>query len=296
MSRATRRAAFSLVELLVVIGVSLVAAGLAMPAAQRARDASYRTACANNLRQIGLALHNYHDLYKAFPPGCTSYGSGDPYPFLSWQTRLLPFLDQEAVWDQTVQAYALDRNFSDNPPHVGLATVLPMFTCPADGRTSEAQKTRGYLVAFTSYLGVEGQSVDRTDGVFYLDSHVRMSDITDGTSNTLMAGERPPSADLFYGWWYAGQGQAVTGSCDEFLGVREINIAGPSFFGCMNGPYRYDIGQAKNQCDQFHFWSLHMEGAHFLFADGSNRFLAYDADAVMPALASRNGGEDPQIP
>jgi prepilin-type processing-associated H-X9-DG protein len=285
-----------LVELLVVLGLVLLAAGLALPAAQRARDAGYRAACANNLRQVGLALHNYHDLRKSFPPGCASPASGDPYPYLSWQARLLPFLDQEPLWEQTVQAYQQDRNFSHNPPHVGLATVLPLFTCPADGRVSQAQVSRGYLVAFTSYLGVEGESVDRTNGVFYLDSRVRISDITDGTSNTLMAGERPPSADLFYGWWYAGQGQSLTGSCDEFLGVREVNLAGVSFFNCLAGPYQFDVGRLRDQCDQFHFWSLHMDGAHFLFADGSTRFLAYDADAVLPALASRDGGEDPMIP
>src|SRR6202011_3674289 len=97
------------------------------------------------------------------------------------------------------QAYQQDRYFADNPPHVGFDSVIPLFSCPAASRTESGQKARGYQVALTSYLGCSGQSLMSRDGVLYLDSNIRMSAILDGTSNTLMAGERPPSADFWYG-------------------------------------------------------------------------------------------------
>jgi prepilin-type processing-associated H-X9-DG protein len=132
--------------------------------------------------------------------------------------------------------------------------------------------------------------------VLFLDSHVRLADITDGTSCTLMAGERPPSADCWYGWWYAGYGQAGTGSADMLLGARERNLGGPYVSSCPPGPYRFQAGRVENQCDLFHFWSLHPGGAHFLFADGSVRFLAYSAADILPALATRAGGEAVSLP
>src|SRR5207253_1385089 len=113
------------------------------------------------------------------------------------------------------------------------------------------------------------------DGVLYLDSHVRWADITDGTSNTLLVGERPPSSDHRYGWWYAGWGQLKTGSAEMVLGVKELRDD-PKYEACSPGPYTFQAGGGGNDCDTFHFWSLHLgTGANFLFADGSVRFLHY---------------------
>jgi prepilin-type processing-associated H-X9-DG protein len=125
-----------------------------------------------------------------------------------------------------------------------------------------------------------------------LDSKVRLEDIIDGSTNTLIVGERPPSADLRLGWWYAGWGQNKTGSMDTTLGVRELNV-NTSYHKntCSQGPYDFARGQIDNQCDAFHFWSPHKGGAHFLFADGAVRFLSYDVNRIMPALATRSGGE-----
>jgi prepilin-type processing-associated H-X9-DG protein len=121
-----------------------------------------------------------------------------------------------------------------------------------------------------------------------------LAGIRDGASQTIMVGERPPSTDLEFGWWYAGSGQSqLSGSGDMVLGVRELNKRIPS---CDAGPYSFTPGRLDNQCDMFHFWSLHSGGAHFLMADGSVHFLRYDADPIMPALASRNGGEIVSLP
>src|SRR5262249_7070228 len=159
----------------------------------------------------------YHDTHQALPPGVSYRDDKDSYPFMSWNARLLPYLGHESLWQQTKEAYALDRQFEHNPPHVGLVRVIPVFTCPADRRTLSA----GRMAAFTAYLGLEGLDQYSRDGVLFLDSHVSLADITDGTSQTLMAGERPPSADEMLGWWYAGAGQAKDGSGDMVLGVRE---------------------------------------------------------------------------
>ena len=110
------------------------------------------------------------------------------------------------------------------------------------------------------------------------------------SGKTLFAGERPPSADQQFGWWYASAGQGFSGSLDATLGVQEINTLPLAFAYCVPGPYQYGPGNVDNQCDMFHFWSLLPGGANFLFADGAVHFVGYDAAPQMPAMASRTGG------
>lgn len=296
MKTRSDRLAFTLIELLVVIAIIGVLLSLTLVAVQRAREAANRTRCQSNMRQIGLALQQYHDAHGLFPPGVSVRNGKDPYPFMSWNTRLLPYLEQSGMWRTAQSAFDQQKFFLINPPHVGLSTLMPVYGCPSDGRTLDVANPGGSIrVAFTSYLGVEGTDQFRRDGLLYMDSSTRHADILDGASNTLFVGERPPSADGVLGWWYAGWGQSQDGSCDMVLGVREVNAAdyGP---GCPRGPYTFTPGRVNNQCDTFHFWSLHPGGAHFLFADGSVRFLAYSADPIMPALATRRGGEAVSLP
>ncbi len=294
LPRSVRKArGFTLIELLVVLAIVAVLIGLLLPAVQKVRAAAARAACQNNLKQVGLALHQHHDGSGALPPGHRSVSHRDRMPFSGWPLSVLPYLEQEAVFAAARAAYARDPYPFHNPPHAGLNTVVPALVCPSDGRAARPQTAgrTGAVVAFTCYLGVSGRDYAARDGLLFQDSRVRFADVLDGTSNTLLAGERPPSADFQFGWWYAGSGQALTGSADMILGVEEPNLLPVTAGSCGPGVYRFGPGRADNQCDVFHFWSLHPGGAHFLFCDGSVRFLAYSAAPLLPALASRAGGE-----
>src|SRR5262245_12913862 len=108
--KSRRVRAFTLVEVLVVLAIVSLLTGLALPAVQKVRDAGYRTVCRNNLRQIGLGLHQYHSDKGAFPPGMSYQDGRDPRPFLSWNARILPYLEQDSLWRQTEVAFARDRN------------------------------------------------------------------------------------------------------------------------------------------------------------------------------------------
>src|SRR5579875_665036 len=290
---ATRRSAFTLVELLVVIAIIATLLGLLLPAVQQARMAAARISCTNNLKQIGLALYNYDGSAGSLPPGLTPPAKGEKFPHMGWLTRLLPFIEQQPLWDLTLTAYEEQPSNPYRMPHLGIMYPLKLFSCPADGRADFPHSTHQRLrVALTDYLGVLGTNYLLHDGVLYLGSHTRLTDITDGTSYTLMVGERPPSPDFWYGWWYAAAGQANTGSTDTVLGVRELRAPrAPYTGGCAPGPYHFVPGNLNNMCDVFHYWSLHSGGANFLFADGSVEFLSYAADNVLPALSTRAGGE-----
>ena len=286
------RRAFTLIELLVALAIVAVLIGLLLPAVQKVRAAAARAQCLNNLKQIALAAHQFEAATGALPPGLGKPGDGERYPHLGWLARLLPYVEQDPLWQTVVDAYAYQGDNPDptSPPHVGFQTPLSLYSCPADDRQGRPHSThKGLRVAVGGYLGVAGQNTELTDGVLYLGSRVRLLDIRDGTTNTLLAGERPPSPDYWYGWWYASGFQ---GTGDTTLGVREINDrVDPGVTDCPAGPYSFAAGSPESMCGAFHFWSFHAGGGHFAFCDGSVRFLAYSADPLMPALASRAGGE-----
>jgi prepilin-type N-terminal cleavage/methylation domain-containing protein/prepilin-type processing-associated H-X9-DG protein len=308
-----RRLGFTLVELLVVIAIISVLIALLLPAVQKVRAAADRARCVNNLHQLGLALHAYHDVNDSLPPGCNGVlprytDPPDYHYFWSWLARILPYAEQENLY-RAAESFTLNVSWSDpwGPPcNPGQCQPVPLFQCPADSRTFTASYVpanydtdRTVDVAFTSYLGVNGTDFTVRDGVLFGAPAlsvggvvgrrtVAFKDVTDGLSSTLLVGERPPSADLILGWWFDGQGQAYSGSSDVTLGATEINRLDAD---CSPGPYAYGPGELTNNCDQFHFWSLHAGGANFLFADGSVHFLPYSAARILPALATRAGGE-----
>jgi prepilin-type N-terminal cleavage/methylation domain-containing protein/prepilin-type processing-associated H-X9-DG protein len=305
MLRHSSRHAFTLIELLVVIAIIAVLIGLLLPAVQKVRDVVYRTYCTNALKHIGLGLHQYHDINGAFPPARTQSSPRGKYDGISWLVRILPYVERSDLHAEMEAAFASQGNRPNpgaNPPHRGFGTVVSLYRCPADDRQYQATIVAGAggsgssPVAFTGYLGVNGRNLRTYDGVLFWNSRVSFTDITDGTSSTLTAGERPPSSDLKAGWWYAGSGQGdgsrATGSADFTLGaaeLRTLNIA--PFNACPPGPYKFEPGTMQDPCDTFHFWSLHSGGSNFLFADGSVHFLNYSAAPLLPELATRNGGE-----
>ncbi len=305
MPRAPRRSGFSLIELLVVVAILAVLSSLVAAAVQKAREAANRAYCVNNLKEIGIALNNYQAVQGRFPPGMTPPAYLQvprglfPYGALSWLGLIMPYLGEENGWRETQAAFAANPNPNINPPHVMQAFVMKVYTCPGDPRVLQVQDVDGFHVALTSYLGVNGTNLRAHDGILYSMSKVRAIDVTDGLSNTLLVGERPPSKDM-WGWWYAGGGQydysqgigVNTGSGDGNLGAAEKNIK-TALFGsansCPAGPYAYGPGSLQQECDMFHFWSLHPFGSNFTFADGSVRFLAYSiGQPTFQALATRN--------
>jgi prepilin-type processing-associated H-X9-DG protein len=211
-----------------------------------------------------------------------------------WLYEVLPYIEQEAIFREAEQAFRVSALPFVNPPHQHLATIIKNYQCPNDGRVTTTQTSlkTNTVVALTSYLGVSGMNYQSRDGVLIQNQRINILAITDGTSNTVMIGERPPSVDYQFGWWYAGVGQNLSGSADQILGAREQNLQ-PIVSGstCGPGAYPFRASRLNDPCGMFHFWSLHSGGANFAMADGSVRFIPYSANDLMPALATRSGGE-----
>jgi prepilin-type N-terminal cleavage/methylation domain-containing protein/prepilin-type processing-associated H-X9-DG protein len=327
----SRRPGFTLIELLVVIAIIAILLSLLLPAVQKVRETAARTQCVNNLKQIALASHNYHDNFRRLPSGVEF---DPPHAYWSWLAQLMPYMEQNNLyaqantWAQQTGSWQTSSppyywwpwgdfwaNYATATPNPALATQMPMYICPSDARDLRVTYVapQNITVAFTSYLGVSGVRGDysapasaQMNGVFFSAPNpyqggggaqpIRLTDITDGTSNTLLIGERPPSQDLVFGWWFAGAGYDGSGTGDVVLGAAEVDYA--ASLGCAATMVGLQAGDLTNPCDQVHFWSLHPGGANFALADGSVRFITYYDDNVsgpinplLQALTTRAGGE-----
>lgn len=291
------RKGFNLIELLVVIGVMGLLVGLLMSAVQSAREAAARAACKNNLRQMGLAFGNFESTSGSLFPAYVDIRSYVPVSYigsglwLSWQVLMLPYMEQAPLWSQTLDAYKIDVHGWDNPPHIGFATVIRTYGCPSDGRVFAPITDEGYTAAYGSYQGVAGAYL--SDGAMRAVQGVRIAEITDGTSQTLVIGERPPAGRHLAGAWYTSYPTELSWGYDEYYYGRTpyMDVYWDGNSGTCSGPFYFGPGRLANPCDFNHFWSLHPGGAHFLFADGSVHFLPYPAEPIMIPLATKAGGE-----
>lgn len=298
MTRTLRRKrGFTLIELLVVIAIIAVLIALLLPAVQQAREAARRTQCKNNLKQLGLALHSYHDTYLAFP--LASYldtWSTDANAINSqwgWSVMILPYMDQAPMFNQLLAGPNTFQQAANDPNRLKLLTTpLPAFICPSDPEAPVnrnrpfLQKSSGGLCAGmilpatvqfgkSNYMGCNGNH--DSDGIFGSGGgRVAIRDILDGTSNTIMVGERSSikwakqtaSTGPWAGVW---AGQELT--CDGITNVW--CLAGKTEFQ-MNSGRHSDVVGSTTATDQplVAFGSVHTGGAQFLMADGAVRFIS----------------------
>ncbi len=289
MARA-RRSAFTLIELLVVIAIIALVVGLLLPAVQKVREAAARVQCGNNLKQMGIALLLYNDATGSFPSGF--YPSGT-FTNTGWQLQLLPFLEQPALWDQSYEWLQANPGNTDNNSYPACGFPMKVFICPSNPRPA-SYVFAGVTYELTSYMGCTGTSSNDPisgDGILYSGSQVRITDVTDGTANTVAVGERPVTGDLYYGWGFAPFGRGA-GDGDTVLGSRDTSLA------LAQGDVATNIGlraptqpNGTAEIDGAHYWSFHPGGANFLYCDGSVHFLPYTANGVFPQLCTRAGEE-----
>lgn len=316
MAKPGKSSAFTLVELLVVIAIIAILIGLLLPAVQAAREAARRMSCSNNLKQIGLAMHNYHDTHKVFPNG---FGVHQEF----WSALILPQLEQGNLhrtlhWTNSADvdsAYATDWTNYNSPNKVACETVVSVFRCPSMAQPEHLDYNTIARRVPVSYRGVAGAKVAsddastrpagynsaaftaleqiNLDGVLFGASRVGFRDILDGTTHTLLIGESYTDCDFtkdsqgmdhfaFFGpqmaTWAPGK---LTGTeHSEGLGSAVVPINSrldPNVHGVLM---------------EMSFGSYHVGGAMFALSDGSVRYLAQTVDlSIYQASASRAGGE-----
>jgi prepilin-type N-terminal cleavage/methylation domain-containing protein len=308
--RSKSRSGFTLIELLVVIAIIAVLIALLLPAVQQAREAARRSQCQNNLKQMGLALHNYHDTYLTFPmanvvrnDGTTMRGDG-----WTWHARILPQLEQGNLYNQVSSVMGTDAGNQNSAQQLlaGRDTQLSVFQCPShpSGPGSNPSKN-GYQLS--TYNGVTGsvcfnddqldQATDvgyAGDGMFFMNSKVRMGDVVDGTSNTFLVAEvkdelngapnsnRLAGSDRRYNFSDNSDGNPPT-DITEYLVGMELNDP-------INANHRDAAGDFNNNGE--YAGSYHTGGAQFLLGDGSVRFVSQNINmTTYQGLSTRNRGE-----
>jgi prepilin-type N-terminal cleavage/methylation domain-containing protein/prepilin-type processing-associated H-X9-DG protein len=297
-TKHSARRAFTLIELLVVIAIIAVLIGLLLPAVQKVREAANRTQCSNNLRQIGVAMHNYHDTHGSFPPGYVSRpkepnGAGLG-PGWGWAAHLLSHVEQDNLYRQL--DFTKDITHPMHAPVRGLP--LKVFLCPSDSPPSPTFGVVGAggrlltTVASANYVGLGGTLEitgfpDTNNGCFYRNSRTRVADIRDGTSNTIFVIERESRRSPMTTW--VG---AVTGALnpplnpafeEEGPGTLVLTNTGEAAAGRVPNN---SLGHVEDPS------SRHPTGVNTLLGDGSVRMLQNTIDPrIWEALGTRAGGE-----
>jgi len=313
MLRGRPKFGFTLVELLVVIAIIGVLVALLLPAVQAAREAARRMSCSNNLRQIGLAFHSYHDTHKTLPYTTSAWGPtgvvGSGNRGWSWNSFILPYIEQQAAYSQIdfndFVPVNNNRNILKNP--------IPLSICPSDGKVKrlrpygmQGQPLFIEAVAASSYVTSGGPFntgdpanrglppsafTDAARGMFYYEAvTVRFPMVTDGLSTTIMAGEisfrdasTPQQAGsgrdwngIWYGSWFAANSTPQGNNVLSFqrTGERALNVP----------------RNAGDQPQRQGFHSVHPSGAQFVFGDASVRFITENTEHTATTWANFQTG------
>jgi prepilin-type N-terminal cleavage/methylation domain-containing protein/prepilin-type processing-associated H-X9-DG protein len=317
------RIAFTLIELLVVIAIIAVLIGLLLPAVQKVREAANRTKCSNNLKQLSLACHTYHDTHSLFPPGALVLPNGPSWQNLDWTANkgtwliyTLPYMEQNNLFKAIPNLYVPHFDSMGAAEQAGvLPTLLPYGRCPSDGFNSE-NPTSNYVGSmgpqcldnFCNYepyqqfcnmpqwgwtTGADDGTTDNAGdarGLFArAGAKIALRDVADGTSNTLLIGETLPSENIHMLWfhWYSTYGTQLNSTIIPINYPVDENDQ--SWCGANVGGPQHSM---TNNSVAWGFKSRHPQGANFAFVDGSIHFITQGIDyKTYQLLGCRNDGQ-----
>jgi prepilin-type N-terminal cleavage/methylation domain-containing protein/prepilin-type processing-associated H-X9-DG protein len=309
MTRTVRRKAFTLIELLVVIAIIALLIGLLLPAVQKVREAAARMKCQNNLKQLALGCHTFHDANDRFPIA-VDRGKLTTGTWLGWIGQTLMYIEQGNLYQELITANATART-----------RAVTLVVCPSDPRGAvpamSGTNTYSWLTGYVAITGLdrwgkgypgnaaspitapaEGVIQGKWDGTTTRPKFVSAVNITDGTSNTLLLGEQPPEGGTttnVVNYWNSLNNDSIMGVANQSK-LRETETAMARFSNdggppCVVPAY-FGPGDLNNKCHFNHLWSFHTGGGgNFAFADGSVRFIPYSASQTLIPLATRAGGE-----
>ncbi|PQO36788.1 prepilin-type cleavage/methylation domain-containing protein [Blastopirellula marina] len=300
MKNLQRPRGFTLVELLVVIAIIGVLIALLLPAVQQAREAARRMTCSNQFKQIGIALHNYHDTFGSLPPGIVTTNQ------TCWLTHILPQIEQGSLYDQIDAAGAFDEPWEDVPAMVSTGntplakTIIDGYICPSDtgdgvnkrlGNSTNQFGKSNYIGIFSAYYNSTNATATNGNGgsdrqaTFFDNSSTSFRDITDGLSNTIIVAERAerkgsgPAGSLWIGY-HNDSGGAISGSIAQFQVRLRMERSSNDTDYNINGNSNYNPS------------SNHPGGAQFLRGDASVVFLPETINLrTQAALGTIDGGE-----
>ncbi len=304
MSASTKRG-FTLIELLVVIAIIAILIALLLPAVQQAREAARRSTCKNNLKQMGIALHNYHDTHRLFPYGhmevaSGNYNSSSPYGTYHWRDtwahQILPFVDQAPLYN---------KYSANTATHVHLVTdpeiykaVVPIYMCPSDPSTPGNADASGRSQG--SYIGCAGNEATTTganlNGIFSENSNTKIRDLKDGSSNTIMVSEiiiRGNTASTTY--WGCPGCYGIGGAHGEMTFTTRETPNTPvadQNYACKSTTFPHSPCVVNTGTKYNFARSYHVGGVHALLADGAVRFISSNIDrGTFQNLGNKKDGQ-----